>query len=123
MKRLVWGIVIAAFGVLGILVECLVPPPPDTLIISLGGNPDDIASGVILASFMIAGGGVMIFFGSRYIRRSKAVAEIVFQMLRQDGKIHAGDLANRLGFSEVDVRAYIIDSQKKGLVPVKADIV
>ena len=79
--------------------------------------------GIVIGILMMAGGGVMIFFGQRHLSRIKLTAEFGLQMLREDGKINAVDLAHRVGVSEVDVRGYMTDAQRKGLIPFKADIV
>ena len=109
MKRLVWGIIIAVCGVL--------------FLVTAGHNPEGPAGSIILGLLCLAGGGVMIYFGARYLSRRKSVAEIALQLLREEDKINAGDLARRLGMSEVTARQYIAEAQRKGVIPFKADIV
>jgi len=99
MKRLVWGIIVAAFGVL-----CLA---------SAGANPQGPAGSVIFGLLCLAGGGVLIFFGAQYLSRKKSVTEFALQMLREDAKIDAGELARRVGVSEISVRSFVADSQRR----------
>jgi len=109
MHRLIWGIAIAVFGLLGL--------------IGAGSNPQGPAGSVIFGLLCMAGGGVMIVFGARFLNRRKTITNFAFQMLRSDNKINAGELAQRLGFSEFEVRKHIADAQRRGLLPFKADIV
>jgi len=67
---------------------------------------------VVLGILYAAGGGVLIFFVQRYLSRRKLTAEMALQMLREDGKINALDLAHRVGVFEVDVRGCIPDAQR-----------
>jgi hypothetical protein len=91
--------------------------------VSAGNNPQGPAPSVIMGLLCLAGGGLLIFFGSQYLKRKKTVTEFALQMLRADDKIVAGQLAQRLGLSEVHVRGYIAESQRKGIIPFKADVV
>ena len=109
MKRLVLGIIVAVFGLL-----CFV---------SAGENPQGPADSIIVGLLCLAGGGLLIFFGSQCLKRKKTLTEFALQMLRSDDKIDAGQLAQRLGLSEVHIRSYIADSQRKGIIPFKADVV
>jgi hypothetical protein len=108
MHRLIWGIVIAVFGLL-----CL---------IGAGSNPQGPAGSVIAGLLLLAGGGVMIAFGARFLNKRKTITNFAFQMLRSDNKIDAGELAQRLGYSEFEVRTHIANAQRKGLLPFKAEI-
>ena len=107
MHRLVWGIVIAAWGV----------------IVTLGYVIGHDAGGVFIGILWAAGGGTLIFFGARYLNRRKTVTEFGLQMLRSDNKINAGDLAHRLDMSEIKVRRHLAHAQRKRIIPFKADIV
>ena len=109
MHRLVWGIIIAIFGV--------------TMIASAGENPGGPTGSIIIGLLFLAGGGIMIFFGAGYLRHRKTVLGFAFQMLRDDNKINAGELAGRLGISEIEIRKYLSHAQRKGIIPFKADIV
>jgi hypothetical protein len=109
MHRLIWGIVIAVLGLFSL--------------IGAGSNPQGPAGSVIAGLLLMAGGGVMIAFGARFLNKRKTISNFAFQMLRSDNKIDAGELAQRLGYSEFDVRKHIADAQRKGLIPFKADIV
>ena len=108
MKRFVWGIILAVFGAMAALGGA-----------SQGNNPQGVVGGV----FMVAGGVAMIFYGQKFLRRRKLAAEWALQMLREKDKISALEIARQLGVSEVDVRGYLADSQRQGLIPLKADIV
>ena len=109
MKRLVSGLIVALLGLL--------------MVVSAGENPQGPATSIILGLVCLAGGCLMIFFGNQYLKQKKTTTEVALQMLRDDGEINAGELAQRLGLSEVDVRIYIAVSQRRGIVPIKADIV
>ena len=109
MHRLVWGTVVAVFGLFSFA--------------SAGNNPRGPAGSILLGLLCLGGGGLLIFFGGQYLKRRKIVTEFAIQMLRQDGNIDAAQLAQRLGLSEVDVRRYIAESRRKGSIPFKADVV
>jgi threonine/homoserine/homoserine lactone efflux protein len=109
MKRVVWGIVIGVFGIL-----CFA---------SAGQNPGGPAGSIVMGLLCVAGGGLLIYFGARYLRDRKAVAEAALQMLREHNAINAGQVAQRLAISEVDARQYLADAQRRGIIPFKADIV
>ena len=109
MKRLVWGIVIAVLGVLSL--------------IGSGRNPQGPAGSIIFGILALAGGGVMIYFGALYVKQKKTVLEMALQLLREVDKINAGELARRLGVSEVTAREHIAAAQRKGTIPFKAEIV
>jgi len=109
MKRLVWGIIVAVFGLL-----CFA---------SAGENPQGPAGSITAGILCVAGGGVLIFFGTRYLMQKKTVSEIALQMLRQNGKVEANEIARRVGTSEVNVREHIATSQLKGIIPFDADVV
>lgn len=107
MKRFAWGITLAVFGALAVLGGLM-----------QGNNPQGVVGGVL----MVGGGGLMAYYGQRYLAAKKAATEIALQMLRQNDKIDAAELARRVGGSEVDVRGYLAESQRKGLIPFKAEI-
>jgi hypothetical protein len=109
MHRLIWGIVIAVFGVLSF--------------IGAGYNPQGPAGSIIVGLLCVAGRGTMIFFGAGYLSRRKTVTEFALQMLRADDKINAGELAQRIGISEIEIRKHLVHTQRKGIIPFKADIV
>ncbi len=109
MKRFVWGIVLATLGALAIIGGLTGP----------SSNPGGVVGGVLMA----AAGGVLTHFGNQYRERRKHATEIALQMLRQAERIDAAELGRQLGVSEVDIRGYIAESQKTGLIPLKADIV
>jgi len=109
VNRLVCGIILGTFGLL-----CLV---------SAGHSKHGPASSVVIGLLFLTGGGLLIFFGSKYLKQKKTVAEFALQMLHKDGKIDAYEIARRLDISEVDVRVYIAEYLKKGIIPFKAEIV
>lgn len=109
MHRLIWGIVIAVVGILSLAAS--------------GQNPQGPAGSIIFGLLCLAGGGLMIVFGARFLNRRKTITNFALQMLRSDDKIDAGDLAQRLGVGEIEVRKHIAHAQGKGIVPFKANIV
>ncbi|MBF0220545.1 MAG: hypothetical protein HQL49_13605 [Gammaproteobacteria bacterium] len=106
MKRFVWGVVLMVLGVL-------------SFIGANGADKDDAISGGFM--FLIAG-AILTYYGNKYKNELKQTSEFALQMIRDDGKIDARELAQRVGVSEVDIRMYIAESQKKGVIPFKADI-
>jgi len=107
MLRLIFGIVIATFGVIGLIVSAF----------HLG------VEGLPLAILFAACGAILIYFGARYLNRKKNVTLFALQMLRADAKIDAGELADQLRINEIEVRKHIVRAQRKGIIPFKADIV
>jgi hypothetical protein len=71
----------------------------------------------------LAGGGIMIAFGARFLNRRKSITNSALQMLRSDSKIDMGKLAQQFGISEMDARACLARSLRKGDIPFKAEIV
>ena len=86
---------------------------------SLTGNHD--GDGVAL--LILLAGGVLAYYGSRHRSRTKETASIALQMLRQDGKIDASKRAVRMGLLEVGIRPMLAESQRKEIIPFKAEIV
>ncbi len=84
-----------------------------------GGDDGIIGFGFVL---FILGAG-LTYYGYEYKDQLKQTAEFALQMIRDDGKIDARELAQRSGISEVDIRSYIAESQRKGMIPFKIDIV
>jgi hypothetical protein len=107
MKRLVWGLILAGFGVIALM----------------GSAASNQHEGDGMSVLLILGGGAMVFFGWQYIKRAKEVASIALQMIREDGKIDAALLAQRMGLSEVDIRPMIAEAQRKGIIGFKVEIV
>lgn len=107
MKRLVWGIVLVVLAIM-----------------SISGTKGDMANDqVVMNALILIGGGTLIFYGSQYLKQLKSVTAHALQMNREDGKIDAGLLAQRMGMSEVDIRGYIAVSQRKGVIPFKPEII
>lgn len=109
MKRLVGGIILAVFGLLGI--------------ISAPSNRDGPGSSFLMGLVFLGGGGALIHYGMAYLKQKKMVLEFALQMLHDDNKINARELAARAGASEIDVRMHIAESQRNGIIPFKAEIV
>ena len=109
MNRLIWGIVIVVLGILSL--------------IGSGANPQGPAGSIIFGLLCLAGGGLMIYFGARYLNQRKIIIGFALQMLHADNKIVASELAQRLGINEINVRQYLSRAQMKGMIPFKADIV
>ena len=102
MKRFVWGIVLATFGTLAVLGGLTGP----------SSNPAGVVGGVLMA----AAGGVLTYFGNQYRERGKLATEMALQMLCLAERIDAGELGRQVRISEVDIRSYIAESQKTGLI-------
>ena len=81
---------------------------------------NDAAGGGVM---MLIGGGVLTYYGNQYLKRVKQAASFALEMIREDGKIDASQIAQRIGVSEVDIRMYLAESQRKGVIPFKAEIV
>jgi hypothetical protein len=109
MAKLIWGIVIAIFGLI--------------FFATAGNNTQGPGGSIIMGMLSLAGGGLMIFFGARYLNRSKTITGFALQMLHSDNKIDANELAQRLGMNEIEIRKYLSDAQRKGIIPFKADII
>ena len=107
MKRLVWGIILVASAIMAIAG-------------TKGEMPNDQ---VVINALILIGGGTLIFYGAQYLKQLKTITAYALQMNREDGKIDAGLLAQRMGISEVDIRGYIAASQRKGVIPFKTEIV
>ena len=76
-----------------------------------------------MAFLMLFGGGALAFFGWRHMKQSKEAIGIAFQMIRDDGNLNAAQLAQRMGLSEVDVRGFVAEAQRKGIISFKVEIV
>lgn len=109
MIRLIFGIIIAANGVLYSIGS----------IIGEHSELDLFAIGL----FFSACGAILIYFGARYLNRKKNVTVFALQMLRADAKIEASELADQFRMSEIEVRKHIVRAQRKGIIPFKADVV
>jgi hypothetical protein len=101
MKRLIGGIVMILFVLPGFVNA-----------ISQGS-----VGTIVFILMLITGGGAMVYFGSKHIRRRKAVLEIALQMLRTEQKINVEALKMQTGLGELEVRQHISDAQYKGLIP------
>ena len=108
MKRFVWGIVLIVLGFLALMGSSDVP------------NSSDAVTGAFM--FLI-GGGVLTYYGNRYLTQVKQTTAFALQMIRENGKIDASEIAQRMGLSEVDIRVFLAESQRKGVIPFKVDIV
>lgn len=109
MKRLVWGIVLAVFGLLSVL--------------GAGHNPQGPTGSIVVGILCLGGGAVLIFLGVHYIKDRDTVAEAALVMLRESGKIDGLVLAGQIGVREIKVRQLVADCQRRSILPFKADIV
>lgn len=108
MKRLTWGIVLLVFGLLSL--------------IGAGSNPQGTTPSIVVGVLFIIGGGWLAYAGAAYRARRRAVVNAAFQMLREKEAIHARDLADATGVSEIEVREHLADAQRRGLIPIKAEV-
>ena len=76
-----------------------------------------------LAVIMLLSGGALAFFGWQHTKRSKEAAGIALQMIREEGKLDAAQLAQRMDMSEVDIRGFVAEAQRKGIISFKVEIV
>lgn len=106
MKKFVWGLVLAALGL--------------TSLIGANGQNSG-AQG--LSVIMLIGGGVLAYLGWQALQQYKQTTALALQMIRENGKLSAGELAQRMGESEVVIRGHIAEAQRKGIVPFKTEIV
>ncbi len=109
MKRVVWGAILAAFGVL-----CLT---------SAGNNPQGPAGSIVTGLLCLMGGAAISYFGSRYVKNGRTIAESALAMLKERGKIDTADLAQRVRLSEVTLRLHLANAQRAGIIPFKAEVV
>jgi hypothetical protein len=106
MKRIVCGIVLMVIGACGFV----------------GGVMKNDPQEVFTGSLVITGGGTLIYFGQRFLRRKKVATEIALQMFHNTNKIDAADVARRTGISEVIVRGCVAELQWNGLIRYNANI-
>ncbi|UJS26680.1 DUF4395 domain-containing protein [Thiothrix winogradskyi] len=104
MKRFAWGIALMVLAI-------------SFIIDNLGNGP--VGGGFVI----LIVGGVLTYYGNQYLKRVKQVSAFALEMIREEGKIDAVQIAQRIGVSEVDSRIYIAESQRKGVIPFKAEIV
>lgn len=72
---------------------------------------------------MLIGGGFLTYYGYKHLDGVKQAGSFALQMIREDGKIDVSEIARRIGVSEVDIRMYLAESQRKGIIPFNAEIV
>jgi len=104
LKRFVSGIILVVLGILGLI----------------GSHGRDSDSG--MGAFIIISGIVLIYFGYQWIDKGKQTTTLALNMIRDNGKIDAAQLAQQMGLSEIDVRIYIAEAQRKGIITFKAEI-
>ena len=105
MKIFIGGIILIIIGVL--------------VIVNVRGSDSAIFIGLAL----IIAGAFLTYIGNRYKNKAKQTSELALQMLRENEKIDAIKLAQRLNISEVDIRGYIVESQRKGIIPFNVEII
>lgn len=108
MAKLIWGIVIMVFGVLGFITS--------------GSNPQGPAGSILMGLLCLIGGGTLAYFGNKDRTNSASVAMVALQMIREENKISSSELAQRTGLNEIAVRQYVAKAQMKGILPYKIDI-
>ena len=108
MKRFVSGIVLVVIGLIGLMGSIDVP---------------NSSSAVKGAFMLLIPGGVLTYYGNRYLTQVKQTTAFALQMIRENGKIDAFEIAQKMGLSEVDIRVFLAESQRKGVIPFKVDIV
>jgi hypothetical protein len=111
MKRFVIGIILVVIAVLSLIGNFAIEPVTD--------DPGGAIAGFLMFA---GGGGVLIYFGKRALDIRKRVLEISFQMLKKEEAIDAGEIAGKLGMSEIKVRDVLRAEQLKGTIPYKAEI-
>ena len=109
MKRLVWGIVLAVFGLL-----CL---------LSASQNQQGPTGSIVFGILCLGGGGTLIFLAVHYFRDREAVAESALAMLRDGGKIDSRALASKIGLRELRARELLAELQRRNILPIQADVV
>jgi len=90
----------------------------------LGGGASAIAASMFVLVIVLLPVVALTYVAFIALRkRKKTIAELALKMLREYKKIDAGELAKQFGISEIDAISYIAESQRKGIIPFKADIV
>ena len=97
MTKIVWGIILAVFGILSFAAA------------AMGTNPQGPTGSVIGGFLFVGGGGALIYFGQRQRSMKQHVSDGAFRMLRDQARIDAGVLANSLSLNETDVRQIIAE--------------
>lgn len=106
MKRYVAGIVLLVLG--GI-----------SFIGALSEQNSEAGGSAMMFLFI---GGLLFYFGKKAVTHKKMITETALHMLKQSNRIDAGEIAGKLGMSEIKVRELLTQAQRKGVIPFKADI-
>jgi hypothetical protein len=62
-------------------------------------------------------GGLLLYFGQRYLMRRKAIINTALFMLREPRSIDVVELAHRVGLSEDFVAQILAEVRRKGIIP------
>jgi hypothetical protein len=89
MVKMVLGVVIVVVGL---------------LFLAGFGSTEEVGGSIIGGLALIAGGGVLFYFGQRARKLKRITVDLAFQMLREDDKIDARELSIRAGTDEMKVR-------------------
>mgnify|MGYP001123227740 CR=1 FL=1 len=73
--------------------------------------------------FCLVGGTAMAGLGALYLVRLRRVVDLALQMLRGRDKIEASEIARKLSLSEYDVRRYLAQGLRQGIIKGDAQIV
>ncbi len=109
MKRLIWGIVLLAFGLL--------------FFASAGNNPQGPMGSIMMGGLSLAGGGWLANCGFRFLKQRTVVGESALRLLRKYGRIDGLRLAAETEVGEVCARKILADLQRTGVVPLNAEVV
>lgn len=107
MKRLVWGIVIAAFGILSFA--------------GASNNPNGPEPSYMLGLMCVTGGGLLIWFGQGQRQREQQVGDGALRRLQESGQVQCDELAREVGLGEYQTRLILRKLQLKGLVPLRVE--
>ena len=106
MNRLITGIIVALLGMMAFIGSL--------------ANPDATGAaksgGAISGCLMMIGGGLLIYFGLRFISRRRTTIKQALQMLRESGGVDAGELADRIDANEVQVAKFLNYGRDKGIL-------
>lgn len=106
MVRLVIGIYLVVNGVI-VLISAIVSSE----------LADEKTLGIILAFFIMIGGGGLIYLGKRFLKRRRMVIEHALKILLEPNEVNTDELAGRFNLSEIQIRKFLSYGRKKGILP------
>jgi len=101
--RFIAGIVLLCLGTIFLLILLAARSPAGEIMVPI-------------AMFGLPG-GLLLYFGRRYLTRRKAIINTAFLMLRESRSINVAELAARVGLSEDSVAEILAEARHKGLIP------